>query len=151
MSSEYGSSYEFYVSFENNTGKKADMSFAKISNLQAKIEYEVINEGGNPTPVLLPIPSKQPETITFEKGIHLSGNTRFWEQLCPGMRVENVVIYVRHYNATIRTLEFHQGIVLSKEYPMLDAMSGGVYIEKLQIAHSGLKEKTYAYKEKGST
>lgn len=143
--SEYGSSFEFYVSFQNGSPNHADMSFAKISNLESKIEYDVVLEGGNPTPVLLPIPSKQPETITFEKGMLLGNSQGFWETLRPGMVVENVVIYVRRYNTTVRTLGFERGIVLSKEYPLLDAMSHDVYIEKLQIAHSGLKEDFYAY------
>ncbi len=139
--SEYGSSSEFIVTFWNKTDNKhSEISFSKISNLKAKIEYEVINEGGNPIPVLLPIPSRQPETIIFEKGMLLGDSASYWDQLRPGMMVSNVVIYVRKYNATVRKLEFDQGIVLSKEYPLLNAVSDEVYIEKLEVAHSGLKE-----------
>lgn len=144
--SEYGSSYEFIVSFwDDRMSFYQDMSFQKISNLQSKIEYEIINEGGNPIPVLLPIPNKQPETITLEKGMLLRTVKSFWESLRPGMMVKDVVIYVRRYNAPVRKLGFEQGIVLSKEYPLLNAMSGEIYIEKLQIAHSGLKEEFIAY------
>lgn len=143
---EYGNSFEFIVSFcADGTSQYCDMSFQKISNLQSKIEYEVIHEGGNPVPVLLPIPSKQPETVTLEKGMLLGTEKSFWDSLRPGMMVKDVVIYVRQYQATVRKLGFDQGIVLSKEYPQLNAMSGEIYIEKMQIAHSGLREEFVAY------
>ena len=146
--SEYGSSYEFYVDFwDGNANKVSSVSFARISNLQSKIEYEVIHEGGNDTPILLPIPSKQPETITFERGILLSGSEQYWDPIRPGMMVKNVAIYVQKYRTTVRKLEFEQGIVLSKEYPLLNAMSDEIYIEKLQLAHSGLKESFLSYSE----
>lgn len=145
---EYAHNYEFYVDFWNpKKGSNDSAHFARISNLQSKIEYEVIHEGGNAQPVLLPTPSKQPETITFERGVALNTSSGFWDSLRPGMMVENVVIFVQQYRTTIRKLRFDQGIVISKEYPLLNAISGEVYIEKLQIAHSGLVEYFVPYKQ----
>jgi len=132
---EYGMNYDFEVSFQNVV-----IGFSKVSNMQAKIEYDVVQEGGNDIPILLPIPSKQPDTITFEKGLLLSSSQSDWDKLRPGMMVCAVAIHVKRNGSVIRKLTFDQGIVLQKEYPLLDAMSDGIYIEKLQIAHTGLKE-----------
>ncbi|SET16106.1 phage tail protein [[Clostridium] polysaccharolyticum] len=139
---EYGVDYNYCVSFENGS---VTIGFAKISNMQSKIEYDVIHEGGNPVPVLLPKPAQNPETITFEKGMLLSNSAQFWDRLRPGMMVTGVEITVKHNGKVVRSLAFEQGIVLEKAYPVLDATSSKIFIEQLQIAHSGLKEEFKPY------
>lgn len=146
MDKDYASSYEFFVEFDlDGSSKHSTLSFAKISNLQSKIEYETIYEGGNNNPILLPIPSKQPETVTFERGILISGRKGDWDTIQPGMMVEHVVIHIEKNQGVVKNLEFDHGIVLLKEYPLLNALSNEIYVEKLQIAHSGLKENYEPY------
>ena len=87
---DYGTSFEFEVSFQNVV-----IGFSKVSNMQANIEYDVIHEGGNDIPILLPIPRKQPDTITFEKGLLLNSSQSTWDKLRPGMMVSAVAIHIK--------------------------------------------------------
>lgn len=132
---EYVSSFEFEVSFQG-----IKIGFSKVTNMEAKIEYETIYEGGNDIPILLPLPNRKPNTITFEKGLLLNKSKTIWDKLKPGMMVYAVVIDVMKNKQVVRKLTFQQGMVLKKKYPLLDATFNGVYIETLEIAHSGLEE-----------
>ena len=50
------------------------------------------------------------------------------------------MIFVKQNGSTKRILYFNSGVILSKEISAMDAMSNSVLIEKIEIAHSGLKE-----------
>ncbi|MBR3770920.1 MAG: phage tail protein [Clostridium sp.] len=140
MEHEYAGVDSFVVRFYGQENESVDIGFARISNLEAKMDYEVIQEGGNSIPILLPVARKEPDILTLERGIPITENTEFWRNLKPGTRLSNVNIFVIRNEYTIRWLSFAEGIVISKQYPDLNAVSSEVYIEKLQIAHSGLEE-----------
>jgi phage tail-like protein len=116
-------------------------SFSKITNIGSKIEYDTFIEGGqNDCPLYLKKPKTKPDTIIFEKGIHTSITSNIFGIIKEGMKVKNVMIFVKHNGKTDRILYFDSGLVLSKEFSVMDAMSNSVLIEKMEIAHSGLKE-----------
>lgn len=115
-------------------------SFSKVTNIGSKIEYDTFIEGGNDIPIYRKKPKKQPDTIIFEKGLHTGIGSNIFGMIKEGMKVKNVMIFVKYNGKTDRILYFDEGIVLSKEFSGFDAMSNSVVIEKMEIAHSGLKE-----------
>lgn len=116
-------------------------SFSKVTNVGSKIEYDTFIEGGhNDYPMYLRKPKKQPDTIIFEKGVHTGLTSSIFATVKEGMRVKNVMIFVKQRGKTDRILYFDSGLVLSKEFSGFDASGRSVLIEKMEIAHSGLKE-----------
>ena len=133
---EYITGTEFDVRFD-----LVKVSFTKVTNIGSKIEYDTFVEGGkNDTPLYFKRPKTKPDTIIFEKGLHNSAGSNFFGLLKEGMRVKSVMIFVKHNGKTNRILYFDEGLILSKEFSVMDAMSNSVLIEKMEIAHSGLKE-----------
>lgn len=133
---EYITGTEFDVRFD-----LVKVSFSKITNIGSKIEYDSFVEGGrNDTPLYFKRPKTKPDTIIFEKGLHIGIGSNFFGLLKEGMRVKSVMIFVKHQGKTDRILYFDDGLILSKEFSVMDAMSNSVLIEKMEIAHSGLKE-----------
>lgn len=127
---------EFEVSLDSET-----VNFSRLTNIVSSVEYDTYAEGGNNDEVLIfPKHKKNPDTIIFEKGLSVSGSTGFFSALREGMMVKNVMIYVKHNGKTVRTLCFDSGVVVSKELSMIDARSNEILIEKMEIAHSGLKK-----------
>ena len=56
------------------------------------------------------------------------------------MKIKNIIIFVKNHGKIERIFHIDEGIVLSKEFSGFDAMSRDVLVERLEIAHSGLKE-----------
>lgn len=97
-------------------------SFSKVTNVGSKIEYDTFIEGGhNDYPMYLRKPKKQPDTIIFEKGVHTGLTSSIFATVKEGMRVKNVMIFVKHRGKTDRILYFDSGLVLSKEFSGFDA------------------------------
>lgn len=116
-------------------------SFSKVTNVGSKIEYDTFIEGGqNEFPHYLKKPKKQPDTIIFEKGVHTGLTSNIFGMIKEGMKIKNVMIFVKNNGKTDRVLYFDSGMVLSKQFSGFDAMNNSVLIEKMEIAHSGLKE-----------
>ncbi len=138
---EFLTGLEFDVRFD-----LVRVSFSKVTNVGSKIEYDTFIEGGqNDTPLYLKKPKKQPDTIIFEKGIHTGITSNIFGMLKEGMRVKNVMIFVRSQGKTDRILYFDSGLVLSKEFGDFDAVNNAVLIERMEIAHSGLKEMPFLF------
>lgn len=117
------------------------VSFAKVTNIGSKIEYDTFIEGGkNDCPIFLKKPKTKPDTIIFEKGLHTGVTSDIFGRIKEGTQIKNVMIFVKHNKDTKRILYFDSGIVLSKEFSGMDAMNNSVLIEKIEMAHSGLKE-----------
>lgn len=117
------------------------VSFAKVTNIGSKIEYDTFVEGGkNDCPIYLEKPKTKPDTVIFEKGMHTGLGSMVFSQMKEGSKIKNVMIFVKHNGSTKRILYFNSGVILSKEISAMDAMSNSVLIEKIEIAHSGLKE-----------
>lgn len=117
------------------------VSFAKVTNIGARIEYDTFIEGGqNDCPIYLKKPKTKPDTIILEKGLHTGVTSNIYAMVKEGTKIKNVMIFVKHNGETDRILYFDSGIVLSKEFSAMDAMENTIMIEKIEIAHSGLKE-----------
>ena len=112
---DYLTGAEFEVLFD-----MIPVSFAKITNVKANVEHDTFIEGGNETPHYFVKPKKQADTMIFEKGLNTKLTNNIFGTITEGMKIK--------------------GIVLSKEFSGFDAMSRGVLVERLEIAHSGLKE-----------
>lgn len=133
---EYITGTEFDVRFD-----QIEVSFSKITNIGSRIECDTFIEGGqNDVPIYFSKPKTKPDTVIFEKGMYSGIGRDSFAQLKEGMKVRNVMIFVRHQKNLERILYFEDGLILSKEISAMDAMSNSVLIEKMEIAHSGLKE-----------
>ncbi len=133
---EFITGTEFDVRFNHEK-----ISFSRVTNVGSKIEYDTFIEGGqNDYPHYLRKPKKQPDTIVFEKGVHTGQKSNILNLIKEGIKVRNVMIFVKKNGKTDRILYFDSGTILSKEFSGFDAMSNSVMIEKIEIAHSGLKE-----------
>lgn len=136
MSVEYFTGSEFEVTFDLVT-----VSFSKITNVGTSIEMETYSEGGrNESPLYFRKPKKRPEIIIFEKGVHNGISGAAFSQIKEGTHILNVMIMIKNNGSLSRVVSFNDGLVLSKKFSSLDAMSKSVLIERLEIAHSGLFE-----------
>lgn len=136
LMAEFITGTEFEVRFD-----LIRVSFSKITNVSSRIEYDTFIEGGqNDYPVYLRKPKKRPDTIIFEKGVHVGLTSNIFSTITEGMKVKNVMIFVKQCGKTERILYFDSGLVLSREFSGFDASGRSVLIEKMEIAHSGLKE-----------
>ena len=127
---------EFEVTLDSET-----VNFSRLTNIVSKIEYDTYAEGGKNDEVLIfPKHKKSPDTIIFEKGLSADNSGNIFSSIKEGMLIKNVMIYVKHNGKTVRALCFDSGFVISKELSVIDAKSNEISIEKMEVAHSGLKE-----------
>lgn len=129
--------YEFSVEF--GLGK---ISFSKISNLGGKIEVGTFVEGGNNDyPMIYKTARRQPDILVLQKGVPDSKVTNLLlSQLKEGKKVSSILIFVKRNGSTVKTFSITEGIILSRKYSNLDAVSGGIFIQQLEIAHTGITE-----------
>ncbi len=119
------------------------LGFSKASNLENSVEYDTYVEGGlNDSPWIWLKPSQQVHTLTLEKGAQM--RPLFGEKLMllPGTEIQGgIVLMVNDFsNELARIFSCEQAVVVKWELSHLDALSGEMLIEKIEIAHSGLKE-----------
>ncbi|MDE7367743.1 MAG: phage tail protein [Lachnospiraceae bacterium] len=128
--------YHFRVTIDNQT-----MSFAKLSNMERSMEYEVLQEGGNNlAPRLLPLPQKQIKTLRLERGVRESGGTVI--NLYPGRTIKNG-ISVSLLDAAGNTIADYTitGVTVVKwELGGLDAQSSNVLLETFEMTYTGIKQ-----------
>lgn len=132
---DYLTGAEFQVLFDI-----IPVSFAKITNVKANVEHDTFIEGGNETPHYFVKPKKQADTMIFEKGLNTKLTNNIFGTITEGMKIKNIIIFVKNHGKIERIFHIDEGIVLSKEFSGFDAMSRDVLVERLEIAHSGLKE-----------
>lgn len=133
---DYITGSEFEVFFD-----KQKVNFSKVANIISRIEYETYAEGGvNDRVLVFKKPRQEPDTVIFEKGQSAGASKEFFSSIKEGAVIKNVMIYVKHNGENVRALSFEEGIVVSKELSVIDALSKEVLIEKMKVAHSGLKE-----------
>lgn len=133
---EYITGTEFEVSLN-----MIKVSFSKVTNISARIEYDSFIEGGkNDCPVYLKKPKTKPDTIIFEKGLHTGITGNIFSMIKEGTRIKNIMIFVKLNGDTKKILSIDEGIVVSKTFSDIDALNNSILIEKLEIAHSGLHE-----------
>ncbi len=119
------------------------LGFSKASNLEDSMEYDSYVEGGlNDAPWIWMKPSQQMHTLTLEKGAQI--RPLFGEKLTllPGTEIEGGILLMVNdlSNQMARVFSCQQAVVVKWEISPLDALSGDMLIEKVEIAHSGLKE-----------
>ena len=85
-------------------------------------------------------PKKHADTIIFEKGLNTKLTNNIFSTISEGMKIKNIIILVKNRGTIERIFTIDEGIVLSKEFSGFDAMSKNVLVERLELAHSGLKE-----------
>ena len=133
---DYLTGAEFQVLFD-----LISVSFAKVTNIKAQVEYDTFIEGGvNDVPHYFVKPKKHADTIIFEKGLNTKLTNNIFSTISEGMKIKNIIILVKNRGTIERIFTIDEGIVLSKEFSGFDAMSRNVLVERLELAHSGLKE-----------
>jgi len=123
------------------------LSFSKVSNISRAPDFETIIEGGvNSTVRLVTKPKQQQETLILEKGVNRSRtydmDTYADLGLKVGERIKQAVtlIVAGDKGYEDRYYGFREGVVVKWEVGNLDAMGSEVFIERFEIAHSGLEE-----------
>ncbi|NLV16013.1 MAG: hypothetical protein GXY50_02215 [Syntrophomonadaceae bacterium] len=115
--------------------------FSKVNNISASIEYDtIVNGGHNDKPVILPKPKRTPDTIIFEKGLKADLGDLMFSMLTEGKKVGGIMIFVKLDGRIKRIFTISSGVIVRREFASLDAMGDQVFIEALQIAHTGLTE-----------
>jgi len=128
--------YSFSVMFDLFT-----VGFSKISNISGSAEIEtIINGGHNDAPVLLRKPKKNPDMLVFERGLHCSLSDLALSYFTEGRKIDSITISVKRDGKTVRMFFISGGIIVRREYAPLDAMGDSVFLEALQVAHTGLTE-----------
>lgn len=116
-------------------------SFAKVSNLSDSYELETVSQGGaNTCPEFLFKQKSRYETLILEKGV--PNDLMKKSRITAGTRLTEVLIMVMQHRVLKKCYHFDYGIVTQWEVSPLDAVGNEILIEKLEIAHSGLKELT---------
>lgn len=137
---KYASGFRFRVTIDPKLDEKSEIGFSKVGGLTVELEVEEIQEGGvNGTPHVLTSPAKRSGKLTLEKG--LASANSWATKLRPGFRLGGwLTVEVADSSGTvIRTFMIEDGIVTKWELTDMDASSSQVLIEKLEIAHTGLK------------
>lgn len=118
------------------------LSFAKVSNMVAQIEYDAVIEGGNNDyPHLFKKAKTKPDTLVLEKGVRTRATDASFDLLLEGMQVElGTILLLKDGIDLQKAFYFKRGLIVKREFSKLDAMSNEVLIETLEIAHSGLVE-----------
>lgn len=132
----YLPNYSFEVSMNGFT-----IGFSKVNNITADIEFDaIVNGGANDAPVILPKSKHTPDMIFFEKGLKADLADTMFSLLTAGTRVAGITIFVKLNGQIKRIFTISTGIIVKREFSSLDAMGDQVFIESLQIAHTGLIE-----------
>lgn len=135
---EFVGNYEFSVQF----GGLGDISFSKVSNLGGSIEVGTFVEGGNNSyPMIYKTPRRQPDMLVLQKGVVDSATKNLLlSQLKEGTKVYGVFIFVKKNKTTVKKFSITEGIIVSRKYASLDANSSHVFLQQLEIAHTGITE-----------
>ena len=117
-------------------------SFSKVTNLVSRVEFETVREGGNNDyPLLFPKQKSSPDTLVLEKGVHEMSWDIAFNSLTEGMWVEQVIIMlVKNGILPQKVFVLSKGMIVKRSFSNLDAGKGGLLIETLVIAHTGLME-----------
>lgn len=118
------------------------LSFAKVSNMMAQIEYDAVVEGGNNDyPHLFKKAKTKPDTLILEKGVRTRATDLAFDLLLEGVQVElGTILLLKNGIDLQKVFYFKKGIIVKRQFSNLDAMSNELLIETLEIAHTGLVE-----------
>lgn len=129
--------YEFSVKFSIG-----DINFSKVANLGSSIEVGTFVEGGNNDyPMIFKTPRRRPDVLVLEKGVPGSALTGvLLSRLKEGVKLAAILIFVKKNGSIVKTFSITEGIIVSRRYSTLDANSSEIFVEQLEIAHTGITE-----------
>jgi phage tail-like protein len=144
--------YNFLVTLTESGGEGAftDGAFSEVSGLQIEVDLKELYEGGRNDGVIQRIGrGKYSQKIVLKRGMFVTSPGRehaaLWQWL---QDVIAGVRPVRRYDGTIDVLDgehnvaatwrFRRGLPARIVGPTLNAKSGEIALEELQIAHEGL-------------
>ena len=128
--------YSFSVTFD-----MFKVGFSKISNISGSAEIDtIVNGGHNDAPVILRMPKRSPDMLVFERGLRSSLTDLALSFFTEGRKIDAITINVLKDGKTVRMFFVTGGIIIRREYAPLDAMGSDVFLEALQIAHTGITE-----------
>ncbi len=114
----------------------ATASFLRCSGLGAEREVFVYREGGADIASILP-GSVRPSTLAFEVGLTRGGELFSWFER--GDRRDGAVVLESSAGEEQMRWEFERGVPIRWLGPQLDAGSAAVAIERIELAHEGLR------------
>jgi phage tail-like protein len=115
--------------------------FSRISSISASAEYDTIVEGGtNGAPVLLPKPKRAADTIVFAKGLKTNTSDMMFSLFSEGNVIKNILVIVRRQGKMARIFTVSNAMITRREFAPLDAMGSQVFLEAIQLAHTGITE-----------
>ena len=116
-------------------------SFMKISNITSSIDYDSVPEGGNNDyPNLFQKQKNNADTLILEKCVKSGPAEAAFSLLREGVQVEVVNVLVLKNDIPVKNFFFQKGIIIKREFSTLDATRSELFIQKIEIAHSGLVE-----------
>ncbi|MBR6101492.1 MAG: phage tail protein [Ruminococcus sp.] len=129
-------SYSFEVTLDG-----ISFSFTKVSNLSGSIEVDtIVNGGNNDAPVVFRKPKRSPDMLLLEKGVYTSVKDVAMALFKEGTKIDAININVLRNGKTVRMFFISGGLVVRREFSPLDSMESAVFMETLQIAHTGMTE-----------
>lgn len=132
----YIPNYSFEVMLEGMT-----FGFSRVNNISASVEFDTIIDGGtNDSPVLMIKPKRMPDMIVFEKGLKADLGDTLFSLLTVGKKITGILIFVKNNGSTKRIFTITSGVIVRREFSPLDAMGNELFLELLQIAHTGITE-----------
>lgn len=124
------SGYQFRVMVDQKA-----ISFAKVGNLVMEQSYEQVREGGvNDRVLLFRAPKETADVLRLERGVWRGEQPK----LVPGQRLRNITILVMRNQVPVKIYAIEGGVVKSVTVSDLDALTGTVLIETMEILHTGM-------------
>lgn len=126
-------SYRFEVHIERNT-----LGFRSISGLKLTSAFEPLAVGGfNESPVLLPVPVKEPGRLTMERGV---SSLHSLSDFIPGELIANEmqIHILNENNKPIMSYSVASPFTETIELSKLDAMESSVLIKTFSVLHHGI-------------
>lgn len=127
-------SHRFEVHIKNQR-----LGFRSISGLKITASFEPLQVGGmNGSPVLLPVPVKEPGRLVLERGI---SSLNALADFVPGARIaeEMQIHIVNEKGRSSVTYSVLSPIVESIELSKLDALESTAIIETFSLLHYGIE------------
>ena len=133
----YAASCQFI--FEFGIKDRVQLKCSKISNLELEQAIEEYVEGGNPQPHFFTTGKSRSDTLRIERAVVVD---KCINKLKPGIRIRNGAIWIyqgdKGYDGEYVTMNFGEGIITKCQFSNLDAMGSSIFIQTLEITHTGL-------------
>ena len=145
-------SFRFQVALRKSSDGTAlgDGAFQECSGLEVEMDVHEYQEGGNNDAIIRQVGRAKYNPLTLRRGMFFgdSGglNRDLWDWIQgvvsgrrPVERYDGVVQVMSVGDTVVATWQFDRGVPQSLRGPELNARTGEVAIEELQIAHEGLR------------